>query len=226
MSRCATGRFLLTTLLLASAGCATTSPFIDPVGGGSAFSFSTGRGLQDFPSTLSAVAPAVVSAMDDLKMGEVRQSQDGTIVRIEARAEDARPVTVSSFFRPRHFGNALLAAALLSVISVALDALSLIPPTIVFNLVALLAVAVFSFFALFTIAFATDRDLPPIEALKASFTTVRSDIGSTLLSWLVQFAVVLVGALLCFVGLVVAAPVALLIQVYTYRRLSGGPVAP
>jgi uncharacterized membrane protein len=28
------------------------------------------------------------------------------------------------------------------------------------------------------------------------------------------------------VGLVVAAPVALLIQVYTYRRLSGGPVAP
>ncbi|WP_156750151.1 hypothetical protein [Mycobacterium sp. E2479] len=139
---------------------------------------------------------------------------------------DARPVTVSSFFKPRHFGNALLAAALLSVISVVLDALSLIPPTIVFNLVALLAVAVFSFFALFTIAFAIDRDLPPIEALKASFTTVRSDIGSALLSWLVQFAIVLVGFLLCFVGVVVAAPVALLLQVYTYRRLSGGPVAP
>jgi uncharacterized membrane protein len=139
---------------------------------------------------------------------------------------DGRPVTVSSFFKPRHFGNALLAAALLSVISVALDAVSLIPPTILFNLVALLAVAVFSFFALFTIAFATDRDLPPIEALKASFTTVRSDIGSALLSWLVQFAIVLVGAFLCLVGLVVAAPVALLIQVYTYRRLSGGPVAP
>jgi len=99
MSRCATGRILLTTLLLASAGCATTSPFIDPVGGGSGFSFSTGRGLQDFPSTLSAVAPAVVSAMDDLKMGDVRQSQDGTVVRIEAKAEDARPVTVTLRFR-------------------------------------------------------------------------------------------------------------------------------
>jgi uncharacterized membrane protein len=139
---------------------------------------------------------------------------------------DARPVTVSSFFKPRHFGNVLLAAALLSVISVALDALSLIPPTIFFNLVALLAVAVFSFFALFTIAFATDRGLPAIEALKASFDTVRSNAGSTLLSWLVQFAIVLVGALLCGIGLVVAAPVALLIQVYTYRRLSGGSVAP
>jgi uncharacterized membrane protein len=32
--------------------------------------------------------------------------------------------------------------------------------------------------------------------------------------------------LLCGIGLVVAAPVALLIQVYTYRRLSGGSVAP
>jgi uncharacterized membrane protein len=89
-----------------------------------------------------------------------------------------------------------------------------------------LAVAVFSFFALFTIAFATDRGLPAIEALKASFDTVRSNAGSTLLSWLVQFAIVLVGALLCGIGLVVAAPVALLIQVYTYRRLSGGSVAP
>jgi uncharacterized membrane protein len=139
---------------------------------------------------------------------------------------DGRPVTVSSFFKPRHFGNVLLAAALLSVISVALDALSLIPPTFVFNLLALLAVAVFSFFALFTIAFATDRGLPAIAALKASFTTVRANIGSTLLSWLVQAAVVLIGFLLCFIGLIVAVPIALLIQVYTYRRLSGGSVAP
>lgn len=139
---------------------------------------------------------------------------------------DGRSVTVSSFFKPRHFGTVLLAAALLSVISAALDALSLIPPTFIFNLVALLSVAVFSFFALFTIAFATDRGLPAIEALKASFATVRANVGSTLLSWLVQFAVVLIGFFLCFIGLIVAVPVALLIQVYTYRRLSGGAVVP
>jgi uncharacterized membrane protein len=139
---------------------------------------------------------------------------------------DGRPVTVTSFFKPRNFGTVIVAAALLAVISAALGALSLIPPTAIFGIVSHLAVAVFSFFTLFTIAFATDRGVPPIDALKASFSTVRSNIGSTLLSWLVQAAIVLVGLLLCGIGLIVAGPLALLIQVYTYRRLSGGSVAP
>jgi len=80
--------------------------------------------------------------------------------------------------------------------------------------------------ALFTIAFATDHGLSPIDALKASFTTVRSDIGSTLLSFLVQGLLVLAGFLVCGVGILVGGPLALLVQVYTYRRLSGGPIAP
>jgi uncharacterized membrane protein len=88
------------------------------------------------------------------------------------------------------------------------------------------AVAVFTFFALFTIAFATDHGLSPIDALKASFTTVRSDIGSTLLSFLVQGLLVLAGFFACGVGILVGGPLALLVQVYTYRRLSGGPIAP
>jgi uncharacterized membrane protein len=39
-------------------------------------------------------------------------------------------------------------------------------------------------------------------------------------------ATVFVGALLCGVGLIVAVPVAALILVYAWRRLSGGQVAP
>ncbi len=37
---------------------------------------------------------------------------------------------------------------------------------------------------------------------------------------------VVVGALACGVGLLVAAPVAALIMVYAYRKLSGGQVVP
>jgi uncharacterized membrane protein len=37
---------------------------------------------------------------------------------------------------------------------------------------------------------------------------------------------VLIGAILCGVGLLVTFPLALLVQVYTYRRLAGGPIAP
>jgi len=138
---------------------------------------------------------------------------------------DGRPVSIGSFFKPRNFGNVILAGVLLSVISAVLDAVSLLP-SFVFALLSLVAILVFTFFALFTIAFATDRALPPIDALKASFATVWANVGSTLLSFVVQFLLVLVGALLCGLGLLVTFPLALLIQVYTYRRLAGGPIAP
>ncbi len=138
---------------------------------------------------------------------------------------DGRPVTVSSFFKPRNFGNVVLAGALLSVISAVLDLLSLLP-SFLFAFLASLAIAVFTFFALFTIAFATDRALAPVDALKASISTVRTHIGETLLSFLVQGLLVVAGLCACFVGILATGPIALLVQVYTYRRLSGGPVAP
>ena len=47
-----------------------------------------------------------------------------------------------------------------------------------------------------------------------------------LLVWLVVVALAIVGALLCGVGLLVAIPVGLLIEVYAYRKLTGGSVAP
>jgi uncharacterized membrane protein len=127
---------------------------------------------------------------------------------------DGRPVTIGSFFKPRNFGGVILAALLVGLLSGIGYVLCIIPGLI------------FTFFAMFTIAFVIDRGLSPIDALKASFATVRSNIGGALLSWLVQFLVILVGALACGIGLIVAAPVAGLIQIYTYRRLSGGQIAP
>ena len=46
------------------------------------------------------------------------------------------------------------------------------------------------------------------------------------MTWLAWIATVFVGALLCGVGLIVAVPVAALILVYAWRRLTGGQVAP
>jgi uncharacterized membrane protein len=138
---------------------------------------------------------------------------------------DGRPVSVGSFFKPRHFGWVLLAAIVVAFIVTILDLPTLYGGLLVW-LGTHLAILIFSFFALFTIAFATDHGLHAFAALKASFTTVGSHLGSTLLSWLVQFLVTVLGVLACVVGLIVAVPVALLIQVYTYRALSGGAIAP
>jgi uncharacterized membrane protein len=127
---------------------------------------------------------------------------------------DGQSVRVGSFLKPRNVGPALLAALLLAILTAIGTLLCIIPGLIL------------GFFGMFTIAFAIDRSLSPVDALKASVATVRSNVGGTLLSWLVQYAVLLVGELLCGVGLIVAFPVAILIQTYTYRRLSGGHVAP
>jgi hypothetical protein len=127
---------------------------------------------------------------------------------------DGKPVSIGSFFKPRNFGGVILAALLVGFLT-AIGMVACIIPGLIF-----------SYFAMFTIPFAIDRALPAIEALKASFATVRSDAGGAFLSWLVQGLLVFVGALLCGLGLIVAAPVAMLILVYTYRRLSGGQVAP
>ncbi len=78
-------------------------------------------------------------------------------------------MTVGSFFKPRNFGNVILAGALLAVISAVLNSLSLVPGFL-FALLSLVLIFVFAFFTLFTIAFATDRALAPIDALKASYS--------------------------------------------------------
>ncbi|HUB58579.1 MAG TPA: hypothetical protein VMB04_25855, partial [Mycobacterium sp.] len=52
---------------------------------------------------------------------------------------DGRPVGIGSFFKPRNFGNVILAGALLSVISAALDLLSL-APSFVFAVLSLVAI--------------------------------------------------------------------------------------
>lgn len=138
---------------------------------------------------------------------------------------DGRPVDIGSFFKPRHLGAVFLAALLLAAIGLILNVPSLYDGLLT-GVFSHLAILIFNFFAVFTIAFATDHGLNAFAALKASVTTIGSHLGSSLLFYLVFFVVLFVGALLCGVGLIVAAPVALLLLVYTYRRLSGGAIAP
>ena len=126
---------------------------------------------------------------------------------------DGKPVSIGSFFKPRNLGPVFLTAVLVGL-GTAIGSLCIIGGII------------FGFIAQFAIAFVIDRSLSPIDAIKASYETAKNNIGSALISFLVQYAIIIVGELLCGVGLLVAMPVALLIQVYTYRKLSGGQVVP
>ncbi|GLD22701.1 hypothetical protein Mkiyose1386_06940 [Mycobacterium kiyosense] len=127
---------------------------------------------------------------------------------------DGKPVTVASFLKPRNFGPVLLTALLVMVGTSIGSILCYIPGLI------------FSFLTMFALQFAVDRSLSPVDSIKASIALTRANVGPSLLTWLVQIAVMLVGEFACGVGLIVAIPVAFLIQTYAYRKLTGGYVAP
>lgn len=127
---------------------------------------------------------------------------------------DGKPVTVGTFFRVRNLGAVVLTSILLAI------------GVIVGSLLCIIPGLIFGFLAMFAIPFVIDRSLSPVDSIKASIATTRSNVGGALLSWLVQYAVLLVGELLCGIGLIVAFPIAQLIQIYTYRKLSGGQVVP
>ena len=68
--------------------------------------------------------------------------------------------------------------------------------------------------------------MSPVDAIKTSFDIAKNNVGPVILVWLLTALIVFVGALLFGVGLLVAMPVAALLHVYAFRRLSGGQVAP
>jgi uncharacterized membrane protein len=90
---------------------------------------------------------------------------------------------------------------------------------------AVIGVAV-SLFTAFTTVAIVDRGLSALDGIRTSIGIVRARFGESLLVWLVSQSLLVVGALLCGVGLLATAPIALLLVVYAYRKLSGGAVAP
>jgi uncharacterized membrane protein len=127
---------------------------------------------------------------------------------------NGREVTVGSFFKPRNLGSVIVASLIVGLLSAIGFFLCIIPGVIV------------SILLMFTVVALLDRNLAAVDAVKASFEISKANFGNVFLAWLVMVATMIVGALLCGVGLLVAYPVATLFLVYTYRSLTGGQVAP
>ena len=127
---------------------------------------------------------------------------------------NGQPVSIGSFFRPRNVGSVIAAALLVGLLTAIGLVLCILPGVIV------------TVVTWFTTVAIVDRNLSPVDGIRASVGIFRANLGAALLTWLTGLALVLLGALLCVVGLLVTAPLAYLVQVYGYRRLSGGSVAP
>jgi uncharacterized membrane protein len=127
---------------------------------------------------------------------------------------NGQQVTAGSFFRPRNIGQVVVAGLIVGVITTIGFFLCVIP--------GLLA----SIMLMFTVIALLDRNLAAVDAVKTSFETTKANFGNSFIAWLVGVAIVIVGAILCGIGLLVAIPVAALFLVFAWRRISGGQIAP
>jgi hypothetical protein len=124
-------------LVLVSPGCMMVAPIAGTVlgSGSSSYSYRAGRATQVFSYPPSTLESAIVAAMDDLRIGSVRKSLDGGVLRIEGTTPDRRTATV--LVRPQQrasrvivqigwFGDEPLSRALMDRLGIRLGTL---PPS-------------------------------------------------------------------------------------------------
>jgi uncharacterized membrane protein len=136
------------------------------------------------------------------------------LVGLGLRIADGQRVVFTDLFRVSHPARIMLATTIVALGSLVGLVLCYLPGL------------AFGLFAAFTTFFVLDREQRPVEALKSSFALVKNNFGNALGSQLLAGLAAAGGVVACFVGVLVTAPIALLVHVYTYRVLSGGTVAP
>ncbi|SMF29996.1 putative membrane protein [Cellulosimicrobium cellulans J34] len=172
-------------------GTATTT--VDPVTGeiSTAGGFAFGFGTFLFVGVFAVLSFLVQAA----------------VVNVSLLVTRGKKLEYGDFFRFPNLGTVILVALLIGVATSVL-AITVLGPL------------VFVFFAQFTLFYVIDKNLGVFDAFKASFSVVSKNLGAVALLFLGVYLAQLVGTLLCYVGLLVALPVAQIATAWVYRRLN------
>lgn len=182
-------------------------------GGFGALMGAGGRDTSLFAGFGASLAYAVVSAVAVL-LGALFT---GSFVSAALKVADGRPIGVGDMFDFSRVGPVFVVGLLFAAANLVAN---LIP---FLGWILSIAVVYLGFFAYHHVL---DRGLAPIDAVRASVQMQTRDVGSTILVVLLAWVAVAVGSALCGIGALVGVPVAVLLSVYAFRQLTGGPVAP
>lgn len=177
--------------------------FVDAVAGEDASALRV-LGVTGFAGLVLALAVSA-SALAGLVQAVLTR---GALAVTEGRAP-----TRTTFTHGPRAGSAVLAALVVAVL-VGLGTLLCYLPALVVLL-----------YAQFTLLLVLDKGLGPVAALRSSATLVQHNLGACATHAVVALLALLVGVLVCGVGVVVAAPFVVLAQAHLYRTLLGEPVA-
>ncbi|HWJ10519.1 MAG TPA: hypothetical protein VNS46_14160 [Nocardioides sp.] len=136
------------------------------------------------------------------------------LIREALAVTEGRPFTTAGVFKFQNIGNVIVTSLLVGA------------GTFIGTILCVLPGIIFGFLTMFSLFFVVDKNLSPVDAIKASIDLVKNNVGTTIIWYLVAYVIALVGAVLCGVGLLVAIPVILVGTAFTYKKLTGQPVAP
>ncbi len=152
------------------------------------------------------------SAIGGLVVSFIMQVLGAGLIKSALNVVDGKPVSLGEIAtyatRPQVLTAAILVAG----------------GTFVGTLLCYLPGIVIAFLLNWTMFYVVDQDMAPLDAVKASITFVTSHLSETLVFYLLGIVAFVVGALLCLVGLLVAAPVVLIAAAFTFRVLNGRQV--
>lgn len=143
----------------------------------------------------------------------VAQLPTVVLLRAGKDAVEGRPISLGRMFRAAGFGR-LLGAMLLVMLGVLVGYVLLVVPGIVFGVM-----------AAFTLHhMIEDERLTAVEGIRASIATFRAEPWPSIGVVLVTGLAAGLGTYLCFVGIVISAPVAIIAQVHGFRQVTDRPV--
>lgn len=190
--------FVLNATLLGSHDCTRTVL-------GTQVDGQCGPGL--FTSLLGAAVSGAVSTFLSSLFG-------AGLIKCALNAVDGKPVDSGDVLAYAGKPEVVSTAAILAVLGFVGTLLCYLPAIVV------------SFLTVFAMFYVVDKGLSGVDAIKASVQLVVSRIGDTILFYLLAVVVLVIGAVLCLVGLLAAVPVVLAAAAYTFRALNDEPVTP
>ena len=135
------------------------------------------------------------------------------IIRGALSIANGQRLELPTFFKTDNLGNVVIGAIIVGI------------ATFIGFLLCGVGALVVALFTPFWIFFVVDKSMGGWDAVMASVRLVNKNLGSVIVLIIGVLIAYFIGALLCGVGLLVAAPVALLALTFGYRRLQNEPIA-
>ncbi len=176
--------------------------------------YDPNTGVYDYDGGSGFIASLIVSALTAALMLVVAQVVGAGLIRASLDVTDGRPFLTSTVFKLDKIGPVLITSLMIAGLTFVGFLLCYLPGLVV------------AFFTSYSLHFVLDKGLAPVEALKASVNLVKDNLGPAFIWYLVGGLVAGAGLLACGVGVLVTFPLVLLGSAYTYKHLTGQPVAP